>query len=35
MGLLNNDHTVNLDEFTVWQWFTVRDTQSHPTLKEA
>jgi benzaldehyde dehydrogenase (NAD) len=22
----------NLDEFTVWQWVTVRDTQSHPTL---
>lgn len=22
----------NLDEFTLWQWITVRDTQSHPTL---
>jgi benzaldehyde dehydrogenase (NAD) len=22
----------NLDEFTVWQWMTVRDTQSHPSL---
>ncbi|MDG4825362.1 aldehyde dehydrogenase family protein [Asanoa sp. WMMD1127] len=22
----------NLDEFTVWQWLTVRDTQSRPTL---
>ncbi|WP_250009315.1 aldehyde dehydrogenase family protein [Actinoplanes sp. M2I2] len=22
----------NLDEFTVWQWVTVRDTQSHPTF---
>jgi benzaldehyde dehydrogenase (NAD) len=22
----------NLDEFTIWQWLTVRDTQSHPKL---
>lgn len=22
----------NLDEFTVWQWMRVRDTQSHPSL---
>jgi benzaldehyde dehydrogenase (NAD) len=22
----------NLDEFTIWQWVTVRDTQSHPRL---
>jgi len=22
----------NLDEFTVWQWVTVRDAQSHPTF---
>ncbi|WP_276588186.1 hypothetical protein [Amycolatopsis iheyensis] len=23
---------VNLDEFTRWQWVTVRDEQSHPEL---
>jgi benzaldehyde dehydrogenase (NAD) len=22
----------NLDEFTIWQWMTIRETQSHPAL---